>query len=124
MLEQLEDLPSGVIGVEAVGEVDAGDYEKVLHPAVDAAATDGRIRLVYVLGDRFDGYSSGAAWQDAKLGFEHLRAWDRVAVVSDLEWVEHLVSLFGWIVPGEVRRFPLGEQDTAIAWVAGDSDTA
>jgi hypothetical protein len=38
---QLEHLPPGVIGFEAVGEVDAGDYEQVLRPAVDAAASDG-----------------------------------------------------------------------------------
>lgn len=122
MLEPLEDLPSGVIGFEAVGEVNAGDYEQVLHPAVDAAAADGRVRLVYVLGDRFAGYSPGAAWQDSKLGLEHLRAWDRVAVVSDLSWIEHLASLFGWMVPGEFRRFSLAEQDAAIAWVAHDPD--
>ena len=85
-----------------------------------SAAAAGRIRLVYVLGDRFDGYSAGAAWQDTKLGFEHLRAWDRIAVVSDLAWAEHLVSLFGWMVPGDVRSFALAERQQAIEWAAGE----
>jgi hypothetical protein len=120
MLHPLDDLPPGVIGFEAVGEVEADDYERVLDPAVDAAANDGRIRLVYVLGDRFTGYSAGAAWQDTRLGLTHLKAWDRLALVSDLDWVEHLVGLFGWMVPGDVKLFGLNELPRAIDWAAGD----
>jgi hypothetical protein len=120
MLQPLDELPPGVIGFEAVGEVEADDYERVLDPAVDAAANDGRIRLVYVLGDRFTGYSAGAAWQDTRLGLTHLKAWDRLALVSDLDWVEHLVGLFGWMVPGDVKLFGLNELPRAIDWAAGD----
>jgi hypothetical protein len=120
MLQPLDDLPPGVIGFEAVGEVEADDYERVLDPAVDAAASDGRLRLVYVLGDRFTGYSAGAAWQDTRLGLTHLKAWDRLALVSDLDWVEHLVGLFGWMVPGDVKLFGLNELPRAIDWAAGD----
>jgi hypothetical protein len=120
MLQPLDELPPGVIGFEAVGEVEADDYERVLDPAVDAAAGDGRIRLVYVLGHRFTGYSAGAAWQDTRLGLTHLKAWDRLALVSDLDWVEHLVGLFGWMVPGDVKLFGLNELPRAIDWAAGD----
>jgi hypothetical protein len=120
MLQPLDELPPGVIGFEAVGEVEADDYERVLDPAVDAAANDGRIRLVYVLGDRFTGYSAGAAWQDTRLGLTHLKAWDRLALVSDLDWVEHLVGLFGWMVPGDVKLFGVNELPRAIDWAAGD----
>jgi hypothetical protein len=119
VLEPLKDLPAGVIGFEAVGEVEASDYEQILRPAVDDATADGgRIRLVYVLGDRFDGYSAGAAWQDMTLGLEHFRAWDRMALVSDLDWVEHLASLFGWMLPGDLRRFSLAELREAVDWAA------
>ena len=68
MLEALTDLPEGVIGFEAVGEVTSADYEQTLDPAIDAI--DGPVRFVYVLGERFDGYTAGAAWQDAKMGVE------------------------------------------------------
>jgi hypothetical protein len=122
MLEPLDDLPDGVIGFEAVGEVSAGDYEDVLAPAIDAATADGRVRLVYVLGDRFDGYTAGAALQDTQLGIEHLREWDRLALVSDREWVVHLASLFGWMVPGDIRHFPLTDLRDAIDWAADAAD--
>ena len=39
MIEVLEDMPDGVVGVEAVGEVTASDHETVLTPTseLDAA---------------------------------------------------------------------------------------
>ena len=53
-----------------------------------------------------------------KLGTHHLSAWKKTAFVSDIEWMQHLVALFGWMSPGEVRRFPLAELDDALAWAA------
>ncbi len=118
MIEALPDLPAGVIGFEAVGEVHATDYEQVLRPALDAAAESGSIRLVYVIGDRFEGYSTGAGIQDSKLAFAHHKAWERTALVSDLDWVRHLVAVLGWMVPGSFRLFGLDGRDEAVAWVA------
>src|SRR5262245_1178854 len=119
MIEPLTGLPEGVIGFEAVGEVHSSDYTDVLVPAIEQAAKDGDIRLVYVFGERFGGYSAGATWQDAKVGMHHVHAWKRVALVTDLDWLRHLVSVFGWMVPGDLHHFPLAERDAAIAWAAG-----
>ena len=117
MLEPLPDLPDGVLGFEAVGEVRADDYEQVLRPAIEAATEHG-IRLVYVLGDRFEAYSARAMWEDTKLGAGHLRGWERTALVSDHDWVRHLSSGFGWMMPGRFRAFSLAELPAAIEWVA------
>jgi hypothetical protein len=117
MFEPIPGLPSGVIGFEAVGEVEASDYEDVLMPAISKAAESGGVRLVFVLGDRFTGYSRGAMKEDAGL-LGHAKAWKRTAVVSDLGWVDHLSTAFGWMVPGKFKHFGLAEQDAAIAWVA------
>ena len=120
MLTLLSDLPEGVIGVEAQGEVTAEDYEQVLRPAVEAAmaAGDGRVRLLYVLGHEFPDYSAGAAWEDTKLGLGHLRSWERIAIVSDAEWLRRAIHGLGWIMPGEVRIFGLDKLDSARDWVS------
>ena len=71
----LEGLPSNVIGVEASGRVTDDDYENVLVPAVRATLDDeGKIRFIYILGDEFEGWTMGALWDDAKLGFSDLKA--------------------------------------------------
>ena len=121
MLTLIEDLPDGVVGVEALGKVTAEDYERVLAPAVEAARTrsaDGRIRLLYVLGREFPDYTAGAAWEDAKLGLGHPRSWERIAIVGDADWLRRAVGGLGWLMPGEIKVFGLHEVDSARGWVA------
>jgi hypothetical protein len=119
VLRPIPDLPAGVIGFDAVGEVHSNDYRDVLRPQIDGAVGRGEVRLVYVLGDEFTGYSAGASWEDAKLGFEHHSAWVRTALVSDLDWVRHMTAAVGWLVPGELRHFPLTARAEAVQWAAG-----
>ncbi len=119
MIELLSNTPSNVVGFEGVGEITAADYEETLIPAVEAGlAENEKLRLLYVLGERFEHISGGAAWEDTKLGFEHLRAWERIAVVTDVEWIGHAVKAFGWTIPAKVRVFPTAERPQADAWVA------
>jgi hypothetical protein len=119
MFRPLSDLPPGVVGFEAEGEIHAEDYTSTLVPAVEQqiAEHDG-VRIVLVFPD-FGGYSGGAAWQDLKMGTEHLTKWKRIALVTDVEWMLHMVHLFGWMTPGDVRTFPMTDCDAAIAWAAG-----
>jgi hypothetical protein len=119
MLERI-DAPGNVLAFRAVGRVEKSDYETALDPAVEAMiAEQGEVRFVYVLGDTFDSYSVGATWEDAKLGVEHASKWKRIAVVTDHDWVRHVVGMFGWMVPGDVKAFPADEERSAIEWAAG-----
>ncbi|WP_421118296.1 STAS/SEC14 domain-containing protein [Aquihabitans daechungensis] len=118
MIEPLPDLPEGVIGFEVVGEVVAEDYTDTLIPALEAAAETGEVNLVFVLGERYDGYSAGAVWQDTKLGTRHHMHWHRTALVTDVSWMSHVATTLGFMVPGDFKAFPLAEREDAIAWAA------
>jgi hypothetical protein len=112
--------PANVLAFRAVGKIEKADYDDVLEPAVAAQiAAHGEVRFVYVLGPEFDRYSIGAGWEDAQLGIGHLSKWKRVALVTDEEWIRHALSMFGWMVPGEVKSFALPDEDAAIEWAAG-----
>src|SRR5262245_57872350 len=118
MIEQLE-APVGVIAFRAVGKVEAADYGSVLRPAVDTAvAGHGKIRIVFELGDEFDGYSAGAAWEDMKLWGPHLTKWERCAVVTDHRLVADAIKVFRVVMPGDVKVFPAPALDEALAWAA------
>ena len=123
MLRLIEGLPDNVVGVEAVGEVRAGDYDDVLDPAV-RKATDShdKIRFLYVLGDEFDGYSGGAMWEDTKLGLTHWTSFERIALVTDNDTYEDAVKAFGWLLPGQVRTYDLDDRDEATDWVTEHDD--
>lgn len=118
MIQLLTDLPEGIVGIEAVGHVEADDYANVVEPAVRAALErSDKVRLLYVLGEGFEGYSAGASWEDAKLGIGHWSAWEKVAIVTDRDWIRDAVKAFGWMFPGEVRVFPTAERSEAVVWV-------
>jgi hypothetical protein len=86
-------------------------------PAIEEAAKSGEIRFLMVMRD-FDGISGGTVRQDLRVGFEHLRGWKRIALVTDISWMTHLTDLFGWMTPGETTTFPLAGRDEAVQWVA------
>ena len=117
MIKELQDLPAGVIGFEATGKLKAEDYIEVLLPAIEQAASAGDVRVLIQISD-FDGLSAGALWEDLKMGIEHLRSWKRIALVTDVEWMSHMASMFGWMTPGEMKHFSLEERPAALTWVA------
>jgi hypothetical protein len=117
MIKELSDLPLGVIGFEVAGKLRAEDYRDVLRPSIERAAAQGPIRCVVVI-ERFDGLMLGALWEDIKLGVKYLRAWKRIALVTDIKWITRMASWFAWMTPGEVEHFPLAQRSEAIASAA------
>ena len=121
MIERIEEMPPGTMGLRAAGELSREDYRDVLEPTLKEAAESGGVRLVFVLTD-FDGLGHGAWVEDMKTGLnawvrDH-SAWKRFALVTDVEWVAKAMRLFSWMAPGEVRTYGLDELDEAKAWVA------
>ena len=120
MLQPIADLPEGVLGFDGFCEIQASDFRDVLMPAVRHVWERGdEIRIVLVF-ERWDGMSSGAVWEDLKVGMKNLTKWKRIALVTDLDWMITVASLFGWMTPGDLKRFPVAERTQAIAWAAGD----
>ena len=118
MIKELSDLPPGVVGFEVAGTLRAEDYRDVVLPALQRAYGSDEYRFVIVIPE-FHGLTGGALWQDLKVGVEHLHAWKRIALVTDIEWMRHATTLFGWLTPGEVEVVPLAQREEAIAWAAG-----
>jgi hypothetical protein len=119
MIELLQGMPDGVVGVEAVGEVSADDYEHVLIPAFEAArAQHEQVRVLFLAGDRFEGFAAGALWDDTRYGFSHLKGWGRVALVTDSDWMQKLTHAFSWLSPSGMQAFPVAEFEAAKTWVS------
>lgn len=120
MLQPIAGLPDQVVALKAIGEVTDDDYEQVLDPAIAAGlAKHEKIRLLYVLGEDFTGYQAGAVWEDAKLGLRTFTSYEKIAVVTDADWVRRGVSAFGWLIPGAVKVFSDKELDEAKTWIVG-----
>lgn len=119
MLKPIPKLPRGTIGFTATDQVTAKDYESVLMPAVEAALKKRKkIRFLYHLGPKFSGFSAGAMWDDAKIGLGHIGSWERIAVVTDVDWIRLAIRAFAFALPGEIKVFPNRQLAAAKRWLA------
>ena len=123
MIEQLTDLAPGVLGFRASGKITSDEYRQMIDPIYAALERHDRLNIYFELGDDFSGLDLGALWQDVRaagsIGLKHRSAWQRMALVTDKDWVRHGASAFGWLAPGELCLFSLDERDAARAWIAG-----
>jgi hypothetical protein len=121
MIERIQDMPAGTVGLRASGKLSKSDYTDVLEPVLRDAVASGDLRLLFVLTD-FQGLEPGAWPEDVKTGLrtwvrDHA-AWKRFALVTDVEWVAKAMHLFTWLTPGEVLVRDLDELEEAKSWVA------
>jgi hypothetical protein len=122
VIERMEGMPAGAIGLRATGKLTKEDYRNVLEPALREGIETGELRLLFVLG-HFDGLEAAAVPEDLKTGlsawFGHHSAWKRFALVTDEEWVAKAMHMFAWMTPGDVMVGALDQLEEARAWVAG-----
>ena len=89
MVERMDGMPEGVIGLRASGKLTKEDYAGVLEPALKEAMDTGGARVVFVLTD-FEGLEAGAIPEDIKTGLgvevANRKNWKRLAVVTDVDW--------------------------------------
>jgi hypothetical protein len=126
VVQRLQDMPPGTLGFRATGRITREDYADVLVPELEKALEGGgRLRTLYAIED-LDEIEPSALWADSKLGFDlavrHHDAWERSAIVTDIEWMARATRMFAWMIPGEVRVLALAELEQAKAWVAGAVD--
>jgi hypothetical protein len=123
MIERIEGMPAGTIGLSASGKLTKDEYQNVLEPALKEGVESGELRMVFRLTD-FDGLEANAWFEDAKTGFGAIlhdhAAWRRFALVTDVDWVARAYRLFIWATPGEVKIFGLDELEDAKAWAAAE----
>lgn len=122
MIERLQDMPEGTIGFEFGGDVTGAEYREVLEPPLEEAVDAGEVRLLLQTAADFDGMKLGARIEDAKvnfrLGLAHRKAWKRVAIVSESDWLRSSFRVWAHFVPVEMKIFAGAEAADARAWVA------
>ncbi len=122
MIERIDGMPDGTVGLRSRGKLSREDYTEVLEPALREGIDSGELRLLFVL-ESLDGLEPGAWIEDVEtglgLGFGSRSAWRRFALVTDVEWVAKAMRVFAWATPGEVRVFPLSGEDEARGWIVG-----
>lgn len=122
MIEILKNFPDNVIAFSCEGQVTKKDYDGILVPAIlETLKRHDKIRLFYKTSANFTGYAPGAIWEDLKIGVEHPTRWERVAVVTDVDWIVQMMRLFSFLIPCPTKLFPSSEAAQAKAWIIAAS---
>lgn len=123
MIKCLPGFPDNVIAVICQGHVTRADYETVLIPRVEQALEQyEKVRLYYQIDTDFSGFDPGAMWADTKVGMAHLHRWERMAVVTDVDWIKNAMKYFGFLFPVEMKTFPIAEIPMARDWILNGQD--
>lgn len=118
MIEHIDGLPDGCIGMRAVGQFSVDDFSTTIAPDIEAVVEGhAQLRLILHLGDRFAGFGEGA-WADLTDELRHIH-FHRGAVVTDDGSLAAAVNLLKWTLRGHVRTFRNHEFDDAVRWTAG-----
>lgn len=121
MIKTLEGFPESVVALAAEGHITRKDYDEVVIPRVNATLErQGKVRVYYELGESFAGIDAEAAWEDLKIGFEHLSRWERIAVVTDVRWIRMALNMFRFLMPGKLRVFATSHAGQARAWIISE----
>jgi hypothetical protein len=118
MLRRVADMPAGTIGFEAIGEVEDDDWEEAVEPVLrDEIASGHKVRLLYLLGSEARNVEGDAMKADTGFRARHATSFERVAVVSDEDWMRPAVRALSMLLPGQARAFPVHELDAAKTWL-------
>ncbi len=121
MLRRMTDMPGGTIGFEAVGEVEDDDWKETVEPVLRQEIAEGRnVRLLYLIGAGAREVEGDAMSADTGFRVRHATSYERVAVVSDEDWVRPALRALSFLLPGKARGFRVRDLVEAKAWLADD----
>ena len=62
--------------------------------------------------------STGALWDDTKFGLSHMLDWERIAMVTDVDWMKHAAQFYNLLgIFGSIRAFATADADKAREWI-------
>lgn len=105
-----------VIRAAVTGRLQESDYLRLAPEIERLLERHTSVRMLVQLSE-FKGWSPGAAWEDAKLGFHHYADFERLAVVGDSHWEEWMTRLSRPFTLADVRFFEPSATDKALVWI-------
>lgn len=109
-----------IVEIEIEGEIHRSDMDQALATFDGLFNAFDTLRVVKIV--RPCHITAGAMWDDLKWGPRHFTRYERVALVTDVHWVEQMARFFKGLMPGTVRLFRMEELDEARAWIQESAD--
>lgn len=123
MVEQIENMHGETLGFRLSGKINLDEYHLILDPIEEKLERGEKVSFLVETADDFQGLDMGALWEDLKaagsVGLKYRNSWERIAVVTDKDWMRRGIAAFDWVIPGEIRVFEPGRLEQAKTWTGG-----
>ena len=120
MVEQIDGMAAGTLGFRLSGRITRDEYFQMLNPIREQLDQGKKVSFLVETAPDFHGLDLGALWEDMKVagtvGLKYRSSWERLAVVTDKDWMRHGVAAFSWLIPGQIRVFEPAALEEAKAW--------
>jgi SpoIIAA-like len=117
MIEVTAPARGPLVEIRASGRLTDKDYKITLIPRLESLfAERGKLNLLVLIDEAFEGWDLEAAWDDAVFGMRHRADFGKIALVGAPRWLEIGARLGGFLMQGEMRSFPRDQLETARAW--------
>ena len=80
-----------------------------------------KIRLLYLLGAQAREVEGDAMSADTGFRARYATKFDRVAVVSDEDWIRPAMRALSFLLPGKAKAFPVQDLADAKSWLAEEA---
>ena len=121
MIQVISNMPVRTIGLRASPKVSQEDYRGVLVPTINAALEQGKVQLLVRARGRGQLQARPRVVRHEDV-VPDLKGWERLAIFSDVDWLENAVKAFGWLMPGKVKVFESHDVRDAKQWLVGLDD--
>lgn len=114
-----------ILIIRPEGALEAADFQNLAHEIDPYIEASGKLHGVLIDAKSFPGWKDLAALvAHLKFAREHHRKIERVAVVTDSNFLTLAPQIAGHFVQADVRRFAHLEMNAALAWLrSGDQIT-
>lgn len=104
------------IAVTVLGQFTLDDYREFEQTVCYGVRFQGRVNVLFDLRDMLS-YSVDVAWEELKFSREHKNDFDRIAILTDDQWVAWSMWVNRLFMSADIRLFDALEP--AQAWIAG-----
>ncbi len=118
MIKEIKNLKDNVIGFHASGIVTKEDYTQVIIPQIEnTLKSQDTLNVLYVIDKDFDHYAWQALLEDTKIGIMHPLSWEKIAIVTDVEWMLNAVKYLSPLIPFKIKTYSSTQLNEAKQWL-------
>ena len=112
----------GILILSPHGPLGKADFEGIAKEIDPFIAANGKLTGVMIYAKAFPGWDSfGALVSHLKFVKDHHRHVERIAAVTDSEFLKIMPHIAKHFVSAQVKQFPFDEKTEALAWLEAGS---